>query len=252
MGFRVKAFALHLLASATVLTILLGSLYLGWYHWPGWRLADVTQVVTMLVGVDLVLGPLMTLIIANSKKSRRTLTRDIGIIVSVQLCAMVYGSTVLWNGRPLYYAFSETVLQLVQAYDISSEEAALGNRQNPALAPHWYSLPRWIWAPLPEDPEESAKIVTAVVTDGGDDVVSMPRYFKPWDQGLPALRAQLKKVDNLAYFSPGEKKKLKAKMQAAGLPSDQLNTMPLTGRGHPLLAVFDLTDLKITAQLSPK
>ena len=252
MKFRLKALGLHLASSAAVITLILGSLYLGWYHWPGWRLADVTQVVTILVGVDLILGPLMTFIIANSKKSRRELTRDIGIIVAVQLCAMIYGSTVLWNGRPLYYAFSETILQLVQAYDINSDEAALGLRQNPTLAPHWYNLPRWIWAPLPDDPEESKKIVEAVVTSGGDDVVSMPRYFKPWNQGLPALRAHLKKVDNVAYFSPGEKKKLKDKMQAAGLPSDQLNTMPLTGRGHPLLAVFDLTDLKITAQLSPK
>ena len=252
MKFRLKAFGLHLTASASALCLILGSLYLGWYRWPGWRLTDVIQVVTILVGVDLVLGPLMTLIIADSKKSRLILTRDVGIIVAVQLCALIYGSTTLWNGRPLYYAFSETILQLVQAYDISSDEAALGRKENPLLAPHWYSLPRWIWAPLPEDPEEGKKIVTAVVIGGGDDVISMPRYFKPWDQGLPALRAHLKNVDNVAYFSPGEKRKLKDKMQAAGLPSDQLNTMPLTGRGHPLLAVFDLTDLKITAQLGPK
>jgi hypothetical protein len=33
----------------------------------------------------------------------------------------------------------------------------------------------------------------------------------------------------------------------AGLPDDQLNTAPLTGRGHPLLAVFDPVTLKITA-----
>ena len=254
MKFRLKAFGLHLSASASVLTLILGSLYLGWYRWPGWRLADVTQVVTILVGVDLVLGPLMTFIIANSKKSRRELTRDIGIIVTVQLCAMIYGSTVLWNGRPQYYAFSETILQLVQAYDINSDEAALGLRQNPTLAPHCVNLPSLNIAGtgLPDDPEESKKIVEAVVTSGGDDVVSMPRYFKPWNQGLPTLRSQLKKVDDVAYFSRAEKKKLKDKMQAAGLPSDQLNTMPLTGRGHPLLAVFDLTDLKITALLSPK
>lgn len=80
----------------------------------------------------------------------------------------------------------------------------------------------------------------------------MPRYFKAWDQGLPTLRAQLKKVDDVAYFSKGEKEKLKAKMLAAGIASDQLNTMPLTGRGHPFLAVFDLTTLKITALLRPK
>lgn len=251
MRFRLKALGLHLASSATVLILILGSLYLGWYRWPGWRLADVTQVVIVLIGVDLVLGPLMTFIVANSKKSRHELTRDIGIIVAVQICALLYGSTQLWKGRPLYYAFSETVLELVQAYDIDSDEATLGRQRNPSLAPHWYSLPRWIWAPLPEDPEEAARIVNGTLT-GGDDVVSMPIYFKPWAEGLPVLREQLKKIDDTANFSKGEKMKLRGIMQTRGLALDQRNTMPLTGRGHHLLAVFDLTSLKIIAILRPE
>ena len=244
MKFRLKAFALHLLGSATALTLILGTLYFGWYRWPGWYLADATEVVTILVGVDLVLGPLMTFIVASSKKGRRELTRDIGIIVAVQLCALVYGSTSLWNGRPLYYAYSESVLQLVQAYEISSHEAELGRKQNPGLAPHWYNLPRWICAPLPTDPEEAQKIVAAALA-GGDDVISMPRYFKPWDQGLVTLRERLKRIDEVPYFSPTQKKKLKERLQSAGLSIDQPNTMTFTGKGDPLLAVFDLASLKI-------
>jgi hypothetical protein len=245
MRFRLKAFSLHLLSSATVLTLILGSLYFGWYRWPGWYLTDVTQVVLVMVCVDVVLGPTLTLIIANQKKSRRELTRDIGIIVAVQLCALTYGSVSLWSGRPLYYAFSERVLQLVQAYDISAKEAALGREQNPTLAPHWYSLPRWIWAPLPRDPDEREKILGSAIS-GGDDVISMPRYFKRWEDGLPSLRSQLKKVDDVPYFAKSEKRKLKDKMRAAGMADDQLDTMPLTGRGHPLLAVIDPASLKIT------
>jgi hypothetical protein len=244
MKFRLKAFSLHLLGSASALTLILGTLYFGWYRWPGWRLADATTVVVVLVGVDLVLGPLMTFVIASKSKARRVLTRDIGIIVAVQICALIYGSASLWSGRPLYYTFSVKILQMVQAYDIDSHEAELGRQQNADLAPHWYSTPRWIWTPLPADPEERQKIVTGAIT-GAADVVSMPRYFKPWEQGLPSLRAQLKKVDDVPYFSRGEKKKLKEHLQEAGFASDQMNTMPLTGRGKPLLVVFDLASLKI-------
>jgi hypothetical protein len=251
MHFRLKLFSLHLLSSATVLTIILGSLYLGWYRWPGWYLTDVKTVVLVMVCVDVVLGPTLTFIIANHKKSRRELTRDIGIVVAVQLCALTYGSVQLWNGRPLYYAFSESVLQLVQAYDINDEEARLGREQNPALAPHWYSLPRWVWAPLPQNAEDARKIVTSTIT-GGDDVISMPRYFKPWEEGLPALRGKLKKVDDVAYFAKSEKTKLKGKMKATGLADDQADTMPLTGRGHPLLAVMDPASLKIIRVFSAK
>jgi hypothetical protein len=251
MGFRLKAFGLHLLASTVGLSSILGALYLGWYRWPGWHLADVVHVVIVMAGVDIVIGPLLTFVIARSTKPRRELTRDIAMIVAVQLCALIYGAVSLWHGRPLYYAFSENVLQLVQAYDIDADELALARRQKAELAPHWYSLPRWIWAPLPQDPDERAKIVSSAVT-GGDDVISMPQYYKPWEQGLPALRAQLKQVDSVGYFSSADKKSLKERMRAAGLSSDQLNSIPLTGRGYPLLAVFDPASLKITAIFKAK
>ena len=246
MRFRIKALGLHLLSSVTVLAFTLGSLYLGWYRWPGWYLADAVTVVVVLVSVDVVLGPLLTFVVAKSSKSRRELTRDIAVIVVIQLCALTYGIVSLWNGRPLYYAFSESVLQLVQAYDIDAEQARLGRDKNPQLAPHGYSLPRWIWAPLPQNSDARQKIVQAAIS-GGDDVISMPQYFKPWEQGLPSLREHLKKPDDVAYFGPAEKKILKGRMRAAGISTDELKSMPLSGRGHPVLAVFDLKTLKIVA-----
>jgi hypothetical protein len=251
MGFRVRALGLHLLASAVVLTLVVGGLYAGWYRWPGWYLAGVLQVATVLIAVDLTVGPLLTLVIARPDKSRRELTRDVGVIVAVQLIALIYGAISLWNGRPLYYAFSENVLQLVQAYDIDAGELALARQQQAPLRPHCYSLPRWIWAPLPDDAHERDRIVASAIT-GGVDVISMPRYFKPWQQGLPALREQLKKVDDLTYFSLNEKKALKQRMQTAGVAADQPNSIPFIGRGPPLLAVFDPVSLKMRAILQAR
>jgi hypothetical protein len=244
MKFRLAAMGLHLLASCVVLTTILGGLYLGWYRWPGWYLADAVQVTMVLAGVDLVVGPLLTFIIASSVKPRRVLMRDIALIATVQLIALVYGTVSLWHGRPLYYAFSEDALSLVQAYDIEDAELSIARKQNAPLLPHWYSLPRWIWAPLPQDSEESGKIITSAIT-GGSDVIAMPRYYQPWDAGLPALRSQLKKIDDLKYFSGNEKKLLEARVRTVGLAADQPNAMALTGRGRPLLAVFDRTNLKI-------
>ena len=137
-------------------------------------------------------------------------------------------------------------MQIVQASDLEAPEIVLARRQNPALAPHWYSLPRWIWAPLPKDPAERSRIMKSAVA-GGDDVISMPRYFKPWEQGLPELREHLKRVDELGYFSAAQKKVLMERMRAAGLATDRANSMAFTGRGHPLLAVFDPAVLKIEA-----
>jgi hypothetical protein len=251
MKFRFKAFGMHLLASVLVMSLILGTFYLGWYRWPGWYLADVLQVVTVMACVDLVVGPTLTFVIASPGKPRRTLARDVSMIVVVQLIALAYGSLSLWSGRPLYYAFSESVLQQVQSYDIGDDERHLADQSNAELRPHWYSTPRWIWAPLPQDAKEHDKIVAAAIS-GGDDVISMPRYYKPWADGLPALRSQLKKVADVAYFAPADKKILKERMRAAGYDPEQLNAMPLTGRGRPLLAVFDTTSLKVVAMFRAK
>ena len=251
MRFRLKALGLHLLASSCALSLILGTLYFGWYRWPGWYLADVVHVVVVMAGVDVVVGPLLTFVIARSSKPRRELVRDISMIVAVQLFALIYGATSLWNGRPLYYAYSEGVLQMVQAYDIDAQESALGRRQNPQFAPHWNSLPRWIWVPLPQDPQARETIVGSAIA-GGDDVISMPQYFRSWEQGLPTLRTQLRKVDDVGYFTGADKKKLKGLMRTAGFATDQLNSMPLTGRGPPLLAVFDPAHLTLTAIFKAK
>lgn len=248
MKFRFKAFGLHLLGSCSALMLILGLLYLGWYHWPGWYLADVPLVIAVMVCVDVVLGPLLTLVIASSKKPRRKLFRDIAVIVSCQLVALTYGTVTLWHGRPLYYAFSVNCLSVVQAYDIEPEELDLARRQRAELVPHWYSMPRWIWAPLPEDPTEAGNIVASAV-QGGYDVIGMPRFYKRWEQGLPELKTQLQKVDEIKFFSRDERKRLKRRMQEAGLATDQPDAIALTGRGRPLLAVIDPASLKITAIL---
>ena len=131
MQFRFKAFGLHLLGSACALTLVLGGMYLGWYRWPGWYLSSVLHIVGIVLMVDLAIGPTLTLVVANPGKPRRSLARDIGIIVAVQLVALGYGTVTLWMGRPLYYAFSVDCLQLIQASDLQSDEIVLGQRQNP-------------------------------------------------------------------------------------------------------------------------
>jgi len=195
-----------------------------------------------------VLGPTLTLIVASPAKRRSELARDVAVIVTVQLAALVYGATTLWLGRPLYYTFSADRLELVQGSDLKAEDIAAGQRDNPSLAPFWYSRPRWVWAPLPDNPEETQKIVAASIT-GGTDIIQMPRVYRPWDQGLSELRKRLTTLDEMRYFSRKEKAALKDRMRQLGLPVDQANVMVLWGGTRRVLTVFDLKTLAIQAML---
>lgn len=246
MKFRLAAFGLHVSGSALALTLVLGALWLGWYAWPGWYLASALHIVGIVVMVDLVLGPTLTLIVANPAKRRAALARDIAVIVAVQLIALGYGGVTLWRGRPLYYTFSVDRLELVQASDLKADDIEAGRHENPALAPYWYSRPRWIWAPVPDDPEEAQRIVTGSVL-GGADVIQMPRYFRRWERGLPELRKRLAKIDDFRYFSPAEKSSLKSRLAQLGLPADQADAMVMWGGTRRVLAVFDVGTLTLRA-----
>jgi hypothetical protein len=251
MKYRLKALGWHFLASTCLLLMIIGTLYLGWYRWPGWYLAGMLNILPITVGVDAALGPLLTFIIASPSKPLRTLARDIAVIAVVQLVALVYGSMTLWQGRPLYYAYSVDQISVIQALELDPAQIAVGQQYNPDWAPHWYSLPRWIYAPLPDDAATSTAIVQSAIS-GGNDVTDMPRYFQPWRNGLPDLRKQLRKVDDWKYFSNKEKTRLKQRMAERGFPVDAIATMPISGRGTPLLAVFDLHTLEIQVLLSAK
>jgi hypothetical protein len=238
MKFRFKAFGLHVFGSTCLFVLALGCLYFGWYRWPGWYLSGALTIVLMMAGIDVVLGPLLTLIIANPGKPRRVLARDISMIVVVQLVAAGYGITTLWHGRPLYYTYSERFLEMVQATDLSNEEIALGQKLNPALAPHWYSLPRWIYAPLPKDEKLSGQIMQSA-TQGGDDVIQMPRYYGPWEEGSSELRTKLRAVNKMTEIGQKDKEVAAARMRDLGVTADQPVALPMMGRGKPLVGVID-------------
>jgi hypothetical protein len=75
----------------------------------------------------------------------------------------------------------------------------------------------------------------------------LPEYYQPWNSGLKDLQGQLKKLDDIDFFNAAEKTRLKERMRASGLATDQPDSMALTGRGRPVLAVIDPASFKIKA-----
>lgn len=229
LKFRLKAFGFHIFASATLLTLVLGVLYLGWYRWPGWYLSGVSRVAIIMMTVDVALGPSLTFLIASPTKPTRALARDIAVIAAVQLAALAYGATTLWQGRPLYYVYAVNRVEMIQAGGIDSSELALMRSRNPELAPTWHSLPRWVSAPF----------------------VPKPHEFQDWDRGIPELRKKLRKVDDQLMFTKPRRASFEREMEQRGFAVNQPDTMFLNGRNGGLLVVFDLNTMRPEAILSP-
>lgn len=247
-GFRAKAFTLHFLASLVVLSLVVTVLYLGWYSWPGYYLVGAANIALIMVVVDLGLGPVATLVIANPKKPRTEFRRDLALIVLVQLLALGYGTLTLWGGRPLFYTFSSDRLELVPASAIDDEQLDLARASNPAFVPGLFDRPRWVWAPLPEDEASRQAIVGGAVFGTGKDVIEMPRFYKPFDEAKSALREQLKTIDALRGLSKAEKTRLTPLVAEIG-PDDKIGTMFFDGPSRSAVAVLDRETLEIKAIL---
>ena len=73
MPFRIKAFLIHLLISACVAACSLYVVFTIWHPDPMQKAVGVTRIFLFLLGIDVTIGPLLTLLIASdeSKKTRR-------------------------------------------------------------------------------------------------------------------------------------------------------------------------------------
>ncbi len=66
-----RAFAIHLTASVTIFLIFLGIMFFVWYPAPYFEIDGGWRVLRILAGVDVVLGPLLTLIVFEPGSYRR-------------------------------------------------------------------------------------------------------------------------------------------------------------------------------------
>jgi hypothetical protein len=239
MPIRLRAFGLHLLASACLLSLIVLGLYAGWYYWPGWYLMGAENIVGIMVLVDVGLGPLATLVVASPQKPRRELVRDISLIVLVQLAALGYGAHTLWQGRPLYYVFSLDRAEIVIAADFDEDVIETARKQGAAIIPDWSSRPMWIWAPLPDDAETRGNIIASAIT-GGHDVTSRPEYFRPLAEGAAAMRERYLPVQSL-IGSGGllAESDYRARLAEIGRAEADLGALPIDGRTRYGTMIFD-------------
>ena len=100
---RYQAFAVHMAISLVIFFILLVCITQYWYPGILFDTGNGWKAIGMIVGIDLVLGPLLTLIVFNHNKS--SLKFDLAIIALVQTAALVYGTWTIHQTRPVALAF---------------------------------------------------------------------------------------------------------------------------------------------------
>jgi len=129
---RYQAFATHMAISLVLFFILLACITQLWYPGILFDTGDGTKAIALIVGIDLILGPLLTLIVFNPKKS--SLKFDLWVIALVQTAALAYGTWTIHSSRPLAIAYINTSFitfyaNAENAHEIKSKVTELDTRQ---------------------------------------------------------------------------------------------------------------------------
>lgn len=108
----------HLLICLLVAAVVAALVFGLWYPSPYGELSGGQGLFWLIVAVDVVCGPLLTLVIYNPKKPRAELVRDIGLVVLIQLAALGYGLHSLMQARPVWLAYEKDLFRVVSLPDL--------------------------------------------------------------------------------------------------------------------------------------
>ena len=155
---RWKAATIHLAISVTVAIGAVLLLYFLWYPQPFFEASGGKFLLILLVAVDVVLGPLITLIIFDTKKKH--LRFDLAVIAVVQLAAVCYGMYTMYLARPVFVVYAHSQFTVVTANEIEAEMLMQVTR--PEYKSLSFTGPKYVF----NDPPKSGTDLDAIMLSG--------------------------------------------------------------------------------------
>jgi hypothetical protein len=230
---RYQAFAIHLGISAVVATIVVGLVVWLWYPAPYFVAMGGAVLLRLLIGVDVVLGPLITLLIFDPKKP--SLKLDLAVIAALQVAALAYGGWVMFDARPVYTVFLDDHFQTVPANSVDSASLA---RAAPAFRALPLDGPRVVAARLPADAQEKMAVVVGTAM-GGPDVAELPHLYLPFAEAQAGAARAARALVSLSQRDKDTADLVSAFVAAqAGAPRS-LGYVPVKARNRDFVAVVD-------------
>lgn len=220
---KLIATAIHFCVTAVLAAIAAALIFLVWYPPPFQKIMGGTELFMLVVGCDLVLGPLLSLVVYNSRKPRRQLVIDYSIIGIIQLGALVYGVIIVADTRPVAVAFSGDRLEIVSARDVSEEN--LADARDPQYATLPWTGPRYVYIDVPPAEHDDALFASL----GGNEEHMRPRFYRPYEFAQPEIRRRAGQLDALAAKHPQAKSLIDAAVVAADVPASRLRWLPARG-----------------------
>lgn len=241
---RVRAASIHLSVSIVFATLLFLITFFLWYPTPYYEAAGASFLWFVLVGVDVVLGPCLTLIVFKAGKPG--LKFDMSFIIIAQLIAFIYGFSVIAQARPAFVVFAVDRFNVVPANWIVKD--SLSRAKYPEFEKISWTGPVLASAQLPANREEAKVLMFSALQ--GYDVETHPEYFVPYLELKDQILEKAVVLDDLWQRKPEQADALKNELKDFGYPLEKLLYLPMTASRRDMAIIVHAETAEIVTTLS--
>ncbi len=246
---RLQAAGVHFLISLVLLLVLLIFLQRFWFPQEHFLYSGGIQGLSILIPVDLVLGPLLTLLIFNPEKNKRELRKDLTLIAIVQIAAILWGLVQLHQVRCFAMVFNDVAFETVHQSDINTQYKKFieQNKEKPKPALGWFQKMMLYRLPMATTEEEKSKKQlekTISMFTGEMPHLNYSQYQLIQQHNL--LKAETISINNIKNLTEEQIQHLNERMKN----NPQLGLFPVNFRYTQGYALFNFKAQRIEEMIS--
>lgn len=241
---RLKASAIHLFASLLIAALAAALVFGVWYPYPYREISGGRELFWLVVGVDVVMGPLITLAVFNRRKPPAELKRDLAIVVLMQLGALAYGLWTVSVARPVHLVFEVDRFRVVHAIDVPAdflEKTPSGIDALPLTGPTLLATRPF------RDSQEAADASMAALQ--GLQLGFRPDLWQPYAKAKSEVLKEAKTVSELRTRFASRSTEIDQVIQSAGGNPQTTLYLPLVGRENFWTVFIEPVDARIVATM---
>ena len=221
-----KAMTVHLGLSLLVAAAVALFVFTLWFPYPYRELAGGSELFILVIAVDLVCGPLLTIVLYSPTKPKREILTDISLIVAIQLLALCYGIWTVWQVRPLFVVQEADRLTIISKANLNLADM---NALPYELKASFFGGP--VQVSLRKLTDKEKEKLVAEIKAGGHDASEHPSLYVKYDGNKAYENAnQLEKLIKLKPELASQLENLKNKQHAENI--QQLRYLYIIGRNY--------------------
>ncbi len=216
-----------------------------WYPYPYREISGGRELFLIVVTVDVILGPLLTLAVFDTKKSVKTLRLDLAVIGMFQLAALVYGLWTVMVVRPVHLAFEMDRFRVIHALEVPADElkqAPPEFQRLPLTGPTLLSLRDF------KDAQERSDATMMAL--GGVPLGARPGLWQAYAKAKSQVLAAARPLENLKTRFPDRVAEIDGALKAPSREGDTMKAVayiPMIGRKSFWTALIDTRTAEVIA-----